>query len=150
MTSQKNNVDAYSRFARRGLWLALGLIVLLGVDALLLNVQPDGLAAGYGRQLMLLLPLAIVLAGAWLVSSPGGRLRASSAAARVVRDDELRQLAMQRAFRGGFLAMLLCQPVLLAWFAWMPAAHDTVIMAVATVLLGTTAFLGTFLLHDRG
>lgn len=150
MTVSKADVTARTRFARQGLWLALVLIVLLGVDALLLNVQPDGFASHYLGKTLLLLPLAIVLAVTWLVSSKGARLGASSAAARVVRDDELRQVALQRAFRGGFLSMLLCQPALLAWFAWMPLANQAAIMAGATVLVGAATFLGTFLLHDRG
>lgn len=150
MPASKDDVAARARFARHGLWAALVLIVLLGVDGLLLNVQPAGPASHYFGKAMLLLPLAIVLAVAALRSSNGARIGTSSAAARVVRDDELRQLALQRAFRGGFLAMLLCQPAALAWFAWAPLAHEAAIMAVTTVLAGVVVFLGSLLLHDRG
>lgn len=142
--------DAFVRFGRRGLWLALIVLAVLGVYAVLTNALPDSHPAHYAGKWMMLLPITIVFAIAWLRSSLHGKnAHAANEPMRAVLQDELRQTSMQKAFRAAFWAMLLCQPLLGFVFVWMPLAAAPQIMASVTVVLGTCVFLGAVLLHDR-
>lgn len=145
-----NPTDTLTRFARRSLWLALILVLFLGVCALLAIAFPQSSAARYTGKLMALLPLAIVFAVVWVRSSLQGKsANAASESMRAVLNDELRQSSMQKAFRAAFWGTLLCQPVMGFAFVWMPLPSAPQIMATVTVLVGTCVFLGTFLLYDR-
>ena len=142
--------ETLTRFARRSLWLALLLILLLGVYAVLANAFPESSAARHGGWLMSLLPIAIVFAIVWLRSSlRGADANTANAPMQAVLHDELRQISVHKAYRAAFFSMLLCQPILgftLAWVA-LPAAPQ--IMATVTVVVGACVFLTTFLLCDR-
>ena len=141
--------ETLTRFARRGLWLALLLILLLGVYALT-NVFPQSRAAHYGGWLMSLLPITIVFAIVWLRSSlRGENAHAANAVMHAVLHDELRQISLHKAYRAAFFGMLLCQPILGFALAWMPLPAAPQIMATVTVLVGASVFLLTFLLCDR-
>lgn len=142
--------ETLTRFARGGLWLALLLILLLGVYAVLTNVFPQSSAAHYGGWLMSLLPIAIVIAIVWLRSSiRGANAHAANAPMQAVLHDELRQMSMHKACRAAFFGMLLCQPILGFTLAWMALPAAPQIMATVTVLVGACVFIATFLLCDR-
>lgn len=142
--------ETLTRFARRSLWLALLLILLLGVYAVLANAFPGSSAAHRGTWLMTLLPIAIVFAIVWLRSSPrGADANAANAPMQAVLHDELRQLGMHKAYRAAFFSMLLCQPILGFTLAWMALSAVPLIMATVTVVVGASVFLATFLLCDR-
>lgn len=145
-----NATETLTRFARRGLWLALLLILLLGVYAVLTNIFPQSSAADYGGWSMSLLPVAIVLAIVWLRSSlRGENANAANAPMHAVLHDELRLISMHKAYRAAFFSMLLCQPILGFTLVWMPLPATPQIMATVTVLVGACVFLTTFLLCDR-
>ena len=142
--------ETLTRFARRGLWLALLLILLLGIYAVVANAFPESRAAHYGGRLMSLLPIAIVFAIVWLRSSlRGANAHAANPPMHAVLHDELRQLSMHKAYRAAFFGMLLCQPILGFTLAWMPLPATPQIMATVTVAVGTCVFLATFLLCDQ-
>lgn len=142
--------DTLTRFARRGLWLALLLVSLLGGYAVLANAFPQSTASHYGGRLMTLLPIAIIFAVVWLASSRRGqRISTANPAMRAVMDDEWRHASMHKAYRIAFFGMLLCQPLLGVAFLWMPMAAAPQIMATVTVVVGVSVFLATFLFCDR-
>ena len=145
-----DTTDTLTRFARRGLWLALLLILLLGVYAALVNAFPQRSAAHYGGWLMTLLPMAIVFSIVWLRSSlRGAHANAANAPMHAVLHDELRQISMHKAYRAAFFGMLSCQPILGFTLAWMPLPAAPQIMATVTVAVGACVFLTTLLLCDR-
>ena len=142
--------EALTRFARRGLWLALLLILLLGIYAVLANAFPESSAARHGAWLMSLLPIAIFFAIVWLRSSlRRENAHAANPAMHAVLHDELRQISMHKAFRAAFFSVLLCQPIMGFTLAWMPLPAGAQIMATVTIVVGACVFLATFLLCDR-
>lgn len=142
--------DTLTRFARRCLWLALLLILLLGGYAVLANVFPQSRAFHYAGRLMTLLPIAIIFAVVWLASSRRGQqTSAANPATRAVMDDEWRHASMHKAYRMGFFGVLLCQPLLGVAFLWIPLTAVPQIMATVTIVIGASVFLATFLFCDR-
>lgn len=144
------DTDTLTRFTRRGLWLALLLILLLGGYAVLANAFPQSTASHYAGRLMSLLGIAIIVAVVWLASSRRGqRISATNPAMRAVMDDEWRHASMHKACRMGFFGMLSCQPLLGIAFLWIPLTAAPQIMATVTIVVGVSVFLATFLFCDR-
>ncbi len=142
--------DTLTRFARRCLWLALLLVLPLGGYAVLANAFPQSTAFQHAGKLMSLLPIAIIFAIAWLASSRRGQpASGTNPAMRAVMNDELRHASMHKAYRFAFFGMLLCQPLLGVTLLWMPLAAAPQVMSTATVVVGVTVFLTTFLFCDR-
>jgi hypothetical protein len=75
----------------------------------------------------------------------GGRIDAR--ALEAMRKDELRQASQQRAYRNGFFAMLLLQPLLGVTLYGSPAG--AAIATAASVTVGAVTVLGSLLWHDR-
>jgi hypothetical protein len=152
MSSQRpeDRGDKLVRYERRGLWLCLVVIVILGVVALLAGISSDATNIRYAQRLMALVPMIIIFGAVWV-----SRLQHSANSAglkehqRVMLNDELRLVATQHAFRAGFLAMigaqaLFCLLSLAIAFSW-PAE----LVAATAIALGTAVFIGVFLFYDR-
>jgi hypothetical protein len=140
------NTELMVKFSRRGLWLALALLLALGAYAVIVNFYPDSGAALLANRMALLLPLAIVIAVAGARSSlksMGGEAQAR--AAKAVQGDELRQHSLRLAYRNGLLAVLGAQPVL----ALLLDEKPVLLMAAATAMTGVLAVLVSLLAYDR-
>ena len=144
MTEQATPIDHAVHMSHRHLMAALGLLLLLGVAALL--GFGEGAAVQAGGAMWKALPLIIIIMVAAL-HRMGKRVDAR--ALESVRKDDLRQASLQRAWRNGFLAVLFLQPVLAPGLAWSGAAHGVALMAAVTVTLGATTVLASLLWYDR-
>jgi hypothetical protein len=142
--------DLLVQFSRRGLWTALALLLVLSGYAIVINGFPESRAAAIAGSLGRILPIAIIIALAATRSSlKGVRVDRRNAAMKAVRNDELHQKSLQRAYRNGFASMLLAQPALAALFSCTALPYPVVLMASATGLVGTAAVLCSMLVYDR-
>ncbi len=151
MQSQpQNESELLVAFSRRGLWVALALLLALGAFALVVNLAPESDAAMAANRMAALLPVAIVIAVAAVRSSLGGvSSDPRTAAMKSMLGDELRQQSLRLAYRNGLLAVMCAQPVLALLLSWSGAAQPLVLMAGATALTGVVAVLASLLVHDR-
>ena len=128
---------------RRGVWLAL-LIVLALAASLILDSEAR-------RSFLSVLAIGIIFAVTWLNQQ---RTRGTKKTLRekreVVLHDELRQLALARAYQWAFFTLLgvLISFCLLSTVIAFGLSAQTV--AAVTVALGVSVFLGAFLTFDRG
>jgi hypothetical protein len=145
-----NEADALVRYSRRGLWITLALISLLGAWAVASIGFPDSEAAAFARRLSLLLPIFIVIAAAALKSSArGARTDPSGPAMKAMLNDELRLASLNRAYRNGFFGVMAAQPVLALAPTWIAVAHPVSMMACLTAVIGVVVVVASMLYHDR-
>lgn len=151
MASHKlTQTDLLARYSRLGLYFALVLLLLLGTYAVLIHAFPDSSAAALAHRLAILLPIAIIIALAALRSSLHGvSANPRSAAMKALRNDELRALALNKAYRNGLVAVLLVQPVLVLALSAAELAYPLVPMASATVLIAVAAVICSLIVYDR-
>ena len=133
MAEPTTSIDAAVRMSHRHLLAALGLVLLMGVAALL-----------NASILWIVLPVIITITAASLRSA--GK-RVDARALEAVRKDELRQASLSRAWRNGFFAVLGLQPALSLILS--DAANAAAMMAAAAVTIGTATVLASLLWYDR-
>jgi hypothetical protein len=63
--------------------------------------------------------------------------------------DELRQASLHRAYRNGFIGILILQPLLVLLLPWTPVVYPAAVMACASVTTGAVIVLGSLLYYDR-
>jgi hypothetical protein len=142
--------DVLVTYSRRGLWVALTLLLALGAYALLINVSPNGEAAALANRLFGMFPIAIVICLAAMRSAlKGVSSDPRSGAMKAMLNDELRQQSLRLSYRNGLAAVLLAQPLLALLLAWTPLAYPVALMASATTLLGVATVLASLLVYDR-
>jgi small-conductance mechanosensitive channel len=144
MAEELTPIDAAARIAHRQLLAALGLIVLLGLAALLGFGSAD--MARAGSKLWTVLPVIIMIA---VASMQRMARRVDAHALHAVRKDELRQASLSRAWRNGFFAVLGLQPLLALAITWGAAANGIALMAAGTVTIGAATVLASMLWYDR-
>lgn len=138
------------KFSRRGLWIALALLVVLGAYAVVMNVFPTSDMAVVANRLAGILPIVIVM----LLAAPRSSLKGASTDPRslkmsAVLDDELHKHALNLAYRNGLVAVLLVQPLLALLLISWPLAQPVVLLASSTALAGVCAVLCSLLIYDR-
>jgi uncharacterized membrane protein len=144
MAMQPTSIDSAVRMSHRHLLAALGFIMLLGLAALL---SLSGFEANHaGKVLWTVLPVIITIVAA---SLHGMNKRVDARALKAVRNDELRQASLSRAWRNGFFAVLGLQPVLALGLVWSGSTHDVALMAAGAVTIGTATVLASLLWYDR-
>jgi hypothetical protein len=144
MAEQANSIDSAARAAHRQLLAVLGLLLLLGMAALLSLGQ--GAAAQAGGALWKALPPILVIAVAALHRM---QRRMDARALEAVRRDELRQASLSRAWRNGFFAVLALQPVLAVGLTWSGAVDSVALMAAVTAFIGAATVHTSLLCYDR-
>jgi hypothetical protein len=142
MAEQTSSIDAAVRVSHRHLLAALGLVLLMGIAALL-NFGGAG-AARSGGILWTVLPVIITITVAGLGSMSK---KVDARALEAVRKDELRQASLHRAWRNGFFAVLGLQPALALGLD--QAVHAAPLMAAAAVTIGAATVLASLLWYDR-
>lgn len=136
MSSTIHDQEHAVRFARRSLWVATIVLAFLGAAAILFFLRP-----GSEARIIPILPLVIILGiGALMAIRPRGPHAAQELAA--LQDDELRRLSLGKAFRNGFLMVLLLQPGL-------ALLATSALMAVVTISAGILTVLASLLWYDR-
>jgi hypothetical protein len=147
MAAKLHDTDALVRLSRRTLWFALVFILLLGVTGVLSSVVDSRAAIG---KVWELLPLVIAIGAIALKTSARGAFaNPGNPALKVLRSDELRQASLHRAYRNGFIAMLILQPLLVLLLPWTSVVYQTAAMACASVTAGAAIVLGSLLYYDR-
>ena len=142
--------DRVVKFSRRGLWFTLALLLALGVSAVAVNVFPDSAASALITPLMKLLPIAIVIAIGFVYSPLSApRISTQGKAMKDALNDELRQRALNRAYRNSLVAVLVSQPALAVLLTLQPLSNAVVLMGGATGLIGVGTVLCSMLWYDR-
>lgn len=143
MQHTDDQTDKLVRNERRGVWLAL-IVVLVLASTLVLGSDTR-------RALLQALAIAIVFVIIWLGQQ---RTRGMKNAIRERRDavmrDELRQSAITHAGKWAFFTVLgaLASFCLLSVLVTLSVSGQLV--AALAIMLAVTAFLAVFLLLDRG
>jgi hypothetical protein len=140
MAEQSTPIEAAARMSRRHLLAALTIVGMLGLAALLSFTTAGGDA---GKILWEVMPVMIA------ASLYRSYKRVDIRALKTVRNDELRQASLSRAWRNGFFAVLGLQPVLALGLAWSGTAHGVALMAAVTALVGAGTVHTSLLWYDR-
>jgi hypothetical protein len=139
-----NETEKLVQFSRRQLWLTLAVAVLFAV-LVVVDLSVPGLLPRHAG-----LPLAIIAVVVIMhPKTKGIDLSASNPAMKAIRNDELRQAAQARAWRNGFLALLVLQPVAAFLLASSSGTNSLAIMAGLSSWTGAVVFLASLLYYDR-
>lgn len=150
MNNTNHGVDALVRHSRWSLMLALVLIVSLGVGVCAVLLWPTGAFAASAGQGGKLLPIAIIiLVGLGLRSASKASFNLSDARTQAVLNDELRQSALNRAYRNAFVTILALQPLLACGLTYLAPAYPVALMAAISVTAGAGVLLTSILCYDR-
>jgi hypothetical protein len=146
----RTGTDALVLYSRRSLWLALVLILMIGVPGALSLGFPDTAAGALFKRLANMLPIGIILAVVSLRSATKrAHIDTSGAAMQAVRHDELRAASINRAYRNAFMGIMVLQPVLAVWLTRIAMADPLAFSACVTVLCGAVLLLASILYYDR-
>ena len=138
--------DHLIRRERQGIWFALGVIVVLGMGAVMQVL-------GYETQLTHYMTLAalVIVFGVVGVGVAGAIRRKGGLAEkrRAVRADEFRRAAIDRACRHAFMVSMAAMSLYAATSEYWPLQVLPSAIIAAFVVLGVIVFLGSFLVLDR-
>jgi hypothetical protein len=141
-----SHTEQLVKLSRRQLWFAFAFIVLLGLMAIVPLAWPE--AQTPARQLWGGLPIVIIIAAGSLHRSMK-KAGSTSGKMQAVLDDELRHASMHRAYRNGFFAMLVLQPVLSFAITGSGIANPLALMAAVSAVAGAAVALASLLYYDR-
>lgn len=142
MQNQGDRTDKLIKNERRGVWLAL-LVVLALAATLVLGSDTRG-------ALLHALAISIVFAVTWLGQQRArGILAERQASQHAVMHDELRQRAIFRACQTAFFTMLGALATFCVLSTVIAIDLPGQMLAALAIALGITTFLGAFLVHDR-
>lgn len=138
----EDHTDRLARNERRGVWLALVVVLALALTLVL--------GSDTRRALLLALAIGIVFAVTWLGQQRSRDTKDAVRASReAVMHDEWRQAAMNRAYQWAFFAILSALAGFCLVSTVMVIALSAQMMAALTIALGASVFLVVFLLCDR-
>lgn len=143
MAEPATPIDAAARMSHRHLLAALTIVSMLGLAAVLSLTTAGG---DTGKILWQVMPVIIVITAGSLHRS---YKRVDVRALKAVRNDELRQASLSRAWRNGFFAVLALQPVLAVGLTWSGAAYGVALMAAVTACVGAAVVHTSLLWYDR-
>jgi len=145
------SVDRLLKFSRSGVWISLIIVMILGVCFFLPIVYPDNTNINRVATCALkLLPIAIVVSVSWLsFSIKGVSTNANGAEMKLIRSDELRQVSLNTSFKFGFLVVMIIQLAFITVSLVTTNPIDGNLTGCATLIIGSIAFLASFLYLDR-
>lgn len=145
-----DDLDRLVYYYRRGLWGALGFIVMFGVLSALQVGFPHSHAGGFAIFVApYVQPLAAFGAGALKIAIKKADVDPLGDALETMLDDELHKSSVNRAMRNGFLCMMVLQPFLAAAPVFIAVEHPVSLMAIAMLTSGAAVTLASLLLYDR-
>lgn len=150
--STHHRSEQFFRFWRRHLIAVLAVVILLGTTAVSLTLSPPGAVRNPDNLAWWLAPIGLAVCVALPMSICRRRWDANSPEVRVVATDEWRQEVMNRAARTALLVVLIVQWPLglsIGFFTTLSSPRIAMAMAAATITIGLTAFIATFLVVDR-
>ena len=148
MTQNQPPLDAYVKYSRRCIQLALMFIVIFSTIALLNFTTLDGINAL--PKLMTLLPISIIFAIVWLQAlKKKNGLSNGSAAFKAMFADELRCQSINKAYRAAFIVTIVAQIPFSLLLNVSVLTNTAVILGITTLVFGTSTFLAFFLYFDR-
>ena len=143
MQDTDDQADKLMRNERRGVWLALVVVLVLATTLVL--------RSDIRHALLLALTVSITFAVIWLGQQrTHGAKDTLQVKRETVMHDELRQIAIAQAYKWGFIAVLAALGLLCLASTIVTIDLPGQMVAALTVALGATTFLVTFLLRDRG
>lgn len=146
MQSNKSELsESLVAYSHRSLWLALVFVVLTGAIMIKLVLSPGSDIT----RLAVMIPIAVPIMVAALRIRGGKLAEENPELLKSIQYDELRQHSLNLALRNGFVAALVCQPVLGFVLTVAAVPSPLVIMAAMTVTVSTVAVLGSVLYYDR-
>ena len=146
MQSNKSEIsESLFAYSHCSLWIALVFVVLTGAIMIKLVLSPGGSMT----TLAVMIPVAVPIIAAALRVRGGKLAEQNPELMKSIQYDELRQHSLNLACRNGFIAALVCQPVLGFALTAAAIASPLVIMAAMTVTISTAVVLGSLLYYDR-
>lgn len=144
MADQLSTVDAAARASHRQLLMAFGLLLFISIAALLGFGSSS--VATRGHAMWMVMPGVITTL---VAVGYGMGKRIDKRSIDALRNDELRQASLQRAWRNGFFVMLVAQPIVAVALVWISVSHEGAVMAAVTVVTGSLTALASLLWYDR-
>lgn len=139
---QTGSTDRLIRNERRGVWMALLVVMALGATLLLGSDTRRGLLIG--------LAVAIVFAVAWVGQTARCDRHAGIAQSReAVMHDELRAAALASAYKGAFFTVIGAQAFFCVLSTVIAVSLSAAMVCALTIVLGASLFLALFLFLDR-
>lgn len=149
-TAHPTEAESLERYSRRGIWIALALLIILAAYAVAINFFPEADASAGATRLLALLPIAITIALlAMRTALKGTQPDTRGRAMQRLLHDELRVHSTNLSYRNGFFGMLLAQPILFMCLSLAPQSYPLALIASATALIGVVVFLASLLAYDR-
>jgi len=139
--------EKYLRFSRRGMTVALLLVLAVGGVCVVMAVHPA--SPRFPQAVLPLWIVAVVLAAGLQRTLGGERWDPRAPEARAIAEDEWRRSNLDRARRAAFVVVLGAQLPLGLLLASLPTPRAVTAMAAATVTLGLATLMGLFLYFDR-
>ncbi|MGY3040286.1 hypothetical protein ACVWWQ_001909 [Rhodanobacter sp. TND4EL1] len=138
--------DQIVRRERRGIWLALVVIVTLGGGAVMQVLGYDTHLTHCMTLAALVIVIGVVSVGAGGAIWRKGRL---AEVRRAVRGDEFRRAAIDRACRYAFILTMAAMSLYAMVSEYWPLPVLPSAIVASFVVLGVLVFLGSFLVLDR-
>jgi hypothetical protein len=142
MQDTDHQIDKLVRNERRGVWFALLVVVVLAATLVL--------GSDTRRALLLALTISIVFIVTWLAQQ---RTRGAKSTLRekraIVMSDELRQVAIAKAYKWAFFTVLAILAAFCLLSTVVAISVSGQFVAALGIALAVTAFLASFLLLDR-
>ena len=146
-TTTPNEAEILQRYSRRSLWIGMLLVLLIGAAASPSLAFPN---TEVFRYLATWLPIFTVCALFGLKRSAKGlRATPSAHAMKELMNDELRQQSLKLAYRNGFFAVLLVQPLLALAPMSIEVAYPAPFTACLTIITGVVVAIASLLYFDR-
>ncbi len=145
--SQLSQTDQLIKVSRTMLWFSLLIVVILGATSLAFNFFPEVVGTDKLTRLLQVLPV-IIIVGLFAIRKKGIKLNPQDQAMKAILDDELRVASMHRAYRYGFLCLLVAQPIF-ALALQMVQKNDVWIMCTLSLITGLSVFIVSLLFLDR-
>jgi hypothetical protein len=139
--------EKYLRFSRRGMTVALLLIVAVGGVSVAMAIWPA--APTWPAAIPSLWIVAIVLAAGLQRTLGGDRWSPRAPEVQAIANDEWRRINMDRARRVAFLVVLAAQIPLGLLLVGLPSHRAVMAMAASTITLGLATLIAIFLHLDR-
>jgi hypothetical protein len=132
------------QFSRRQLWFVLVFLLVLGAGHLVDLYFPGKITA------LVSLPIFLVAFFAMpSLKTTGIDFSSSNPAMQALRNDELRQFALAKAFRNGFFVLLAYPPLCAFALTGLAVANPLPAVVVSGAWLGAVVFMASLLWYDR-